>query len=180
MATLADGESRGRPWWKTALITVPAIVLTGSLIGFFSNSGFANDWYAPLEKPGFQPPSWAFGVTWTILYAVMGVALALVLTASPSRARSRGLVLFTLQLALNYLWSPVFFGAGAIDWAFLIIMAMNVLVTATIIAFWRVKPLAGLLLLPYLAWLCLATALNHETGRLNPGADRAPLGITGA
>lgn len=180
MAALADGAGRSRPWWKVALVTVPAIVLTGSLIGYLSDSGFANDWYAPLEKPSFQPPSWAFGVTWTILYALMGVALPLVLTARPSRPRSRGLWLFALQLVLNYLWSPVFFGAGAIDWAFLIIMAMNVLVTATIIAFWRVKPLAGLLLLPYLAWLCLATALNHETGRLNPGADRAPLGITGA
>lgn len=180
MATMAE-QDRERPrWWKVALVTVPAIVLTGSLIGYFSNSGFANDWYAPLEKPSFQPPSWVFGVTWTILYAFMGVALAMVITARPSQPRTRGLALFAVQLALNYAWSPAFFGFGAIDWAFLIIMAMNLAVTATIIAFWRVKPLAGLLLLPYLAWLCLATALNHETGRLNPGADRAPLGITGA
>jgi tryptophan-rich sensory protein len=110
----------------------------------------------------------------------MGIALAIVLAAPNSNPRRRGLALFFAQLALNYLWSPTFFGAGAIDWAFVIIMAMNVLVTMTIISFWRVKPLAGALLLPYLAWLCLATALNWETGRLNPGADQAPLGITGA
>jgi tryptophan-rich sensory protein len=67
-----------------------------------------------------------------------------------------------------------------IDWGFLIILAMNVAVTATIIAFSRVNGVAGLLLLPYLAWLCLATTLNWQIGRLNPGADRAPLGITGA
>ena len=90
-----------------------------------------------------------------------------------------GLLLFFAQLALNYAWSPIFFGAGAIDWAFLTIMAINILVTATLISFWRVKRVAGLLLLPYLAWLCLATALNHEVGVLNPGADKAPLGITG-
>lgn len=182
MATQAEEGASGAPrraWWKIALITVPAIVLTGSAIGYFSNSGFANDWYAPLDKPSFQPPSWAFGMVWTILYTLLGIALALVLAAPRSRGRSLGLTLFFLQLALNYSWSPVFFGAGMIDGAFLIIMVMNVVVTATIIAFWGVNRVAALLLLPYLAWLCLATALNHETGRLNPGADRAPLGITG-
>lgn len=179
MATTAE-RTADRPWWKYALVTVPAIVLLGSAMGYLSNSGFANDWYSPLEKPSFQPPGWAFGVTWTILYTLMGIALAMVLAAPASTPRRRGLTLFVIQLVLNYSWSPVFFGAGAIDWAFLVIMAMNVLVTMTIISFWRVKPLAGALLLPYLAWLCLATGLNWETGRLNPGADRAPLGITGA
>ena len=178
MATIAD-RAGTRPWWKLALVTAPAIVVLGSLSGYLSQSGFENSWYAPLDKPSFQPPGWAFGVVWTILYALMGVALALVLAAPPSKPRRRGLVLFFAQLLLNYSWSPVFFGAGMIDIGFLIIMVMNVLVTATIIAFWRMKPLAGLLLLPYLAWLCLATVLNHETGRLNPAADRAPLGITG-
>lgn len=180
MATMADEGRAARKWWKVALITVPLIVLAGTFMGYVSNSGFSNNWYAGLEKPTFQPPGWAFGVTWTILYTLMGVALALVLVAPRSDTRKLGLTLFFVQLALNYAWSPAFFGAGAIDWAFLIIMAMNILVTATIIAFWQVKPLAGLLLLPYLAWLCLATALNWETGRLNPGADKAPLGITGA
>ena len=74
----------------------------------------------------------------------------------------------------------MFFGQGMIDAGFLIIAAMDVAVTMTIIIFWRIRPLAGALLIPYLAWLCVATALNHETGRLNPGADTAPLGITGA
>lgn len=177
MATRAEDT---RNWWKVALITVPLIVVAGSLMGYISNSGFSNDWYADLEKPSFQPPAWAFGVTWTILYTLMAIALALVLVSPRTSTRRLGIILFFAQLALNYAWSPVFFGAGAIDWAFLIIMAMNLAVIATIMAFWRVKPLAGLLLLPYLAWLCLATALNFETGRLNPGADRAPLGITGA
>lgn len=180
MAAAERADPTRWPWWKVALLTVPLIVVAGSLMGYLSNSGFSNQWYAQLEKPSFQPPGAAFGIIWTILYALMGVALALVLTATPSRPRSRGLVLFFTQLLLNYSWSPIFFGAGLIDWGFLVIIGLNVLVTATIIAFWRVKPLAGVLLLPYLAWLCLATALNYETGRLNPGADRASLGITGA
>ena len=178
MAAATDHKSSGR-WVRVALVTAPVIVIVGSLSGYLSQSGSGNSWYAPLEKPSFQPPGWAFGLTWTILYALMGVALALILTAPASRPRTRGLVLFFVQLILNLSWSPVFFGGGMIDAGFLIIMALNVLVTAMLIAFWRVKPLAGVLMLPYLAWLCLATVLNHETGRLNPGADRASLGITG-
>jgi tryptophan-rich sensory protein len=169
-----------RGLWRKALVAVSVIVITGSLIGYLSNSGFSNDWYAPLAKPSFQPPGWAFGVVWTTLYTMMGIALAAILNEPPSRQRRVALALFIAQLALNFAWSPLFFGRGMIDAGLLVILAMNVLVTMTIIAFWRIRPLAGALLIPYLAWLCLATALNHETGRLNPGADTAPLGITGA
>ena len=169
-----------RTWWRIALLTVPLIVVAGSLIGLLSNSGLATGGYAPLAKPSFQPPGWAFGVVWTVLYTMMGLALALVLGAPRSRRRTTALGLFAAQLALNFAWSPVFFGGGMIDVGLLILLMMNVLVTMTIIIFWRIRPLAGALLIPYLAWLCIATALNHETGRLNPGADRAPLGLTGA
>jgi tryptophan-rich sensory protein len=177
--SLASRAPDSTAWWKVALLTVPLIVTLGSLSGYLSNSGFSNSWFDAVQKPSFMPPGWVFGATWTILYALMGVAVAMVLTAPDSTPRRRGLLLFFAQLALNYAWSPIFFGAGAIDWAFLTIMAINILVTATLISFWRVKRVAGLLLLPYLAWLCLATALNHEVGVLNPGADKAPLGITG-
>ena len=177
MAIIMTRDDRGI--WKKALITVPLIVIVGGLMGFVSNSGFANDWYAPLAKPSFQPPGWAFGVVWTTLYTMMGIALAAILNEPKSAQRSRGLALFAVQLVLNFAWSPIFFGGGMIDVALLVMLAMNVLVTATIISFWKVRPLAGALLIPYLLWLCLATALNHETGRLNPGADRAPLGLIG-
>lgn len=183
MATTADRLEGSvprprRPWWEIALFTVPAIVVAGSAIGYLANSGFSNGWYVPLKKPSFQPPAIAFPIVWTTLYAFMGVGAALIL-AEPSRQRSLALGLFAVQLALNFAWSPVFFGAGYIDWAFLIILSLDVLVTAAIIAFWPLNRVAALLLVPYLAWLCLATVLNHETGRLNPGADRAPLGLTG-
>ena len=169
-----------RSWWRIALIAVPLIVIAGSAIGLLSNSGQDNAWYAPLAKPSFQPPGWAFGVVWTALYAMMGIAFALVASAAPSPRRTRAMWLFGPQLALNFAWSPVFFGGGMIDAGLLILIALDVLVTMTIITFWRIRPLAGALLIPYLAWLCIATALNHETGRLNPGADKAPLGLTGA
>ena len=175
MATRVDD----RGVWKTALLTVPAIVGVGFAMGFVSNSGFGNGWYAHLAKPSCQPPGWVFGAVWTTLYTMMGIALAVVLRAPPSAERTRGLALFGVQLLLNFAWSPIFFGAHAIDPALLVILATNALVTAMIISFWRIRPLAGALLLPYLAWLCLASALNWEIGRLNPGADMAPLGITG-
>ena len=170
----------GRGIWRRALVTVPAIVIVGTLMGYLSNSGFDNRWYAQLTKPAFQPPSWAFGVVWTILYALMGIALAIVLSQPLSQRRSNALWLFGGQLALNFAWSPIFFGMRMIDVALVVILAMLLMATAAGNLFRRIRPLAGWLLFPYLAWLCLATALNYETGRLNPGADSAPLGITGA
>jgi tryptophan-rich sensory protein len=167
-----------RRWWKVALVTVPVIVVAGNLSGLLSNSGFGNPWFDAVEKPSFMPPGWVFGVAWTILYALMGLSLAMVIAAADSGLRRRAILFFVAQLVLNLAWSPVFFGAGAIDWAFLIVLAMAALLIVTVALFWRVKRVAALLLLPYLAWLCLATALTYEIGRLNPGADRAPLGIT--
>lgn len=175
---MSSQASTRSAWWKVALITVPVIVVLGNLAGYLSNSGFSNPWFDAVEKPGFMPPGWVFGVAWTTLYTLMGIAVALVLTAPDSAWRRRGLTFFFFQLALNYLWTPVFFGAGAIDWGFILIIAMAAALCLTISLFWRVNRVAAMLLLPYLAWLCLATALNFEIGRLNPGADRAPLGIT--
>jgi tryptophan-rich sensory protein len=166
--------------FKTSLLIVPAIVIVGTLVGYWSNSGFSNDWYIPLQKPSFQPPAWMFGVVWTALYSLLGVALAIVLNAPPSRERRDALWLFGGQLALNFAWSPVFFGIHMIDVALLVIVAMLVMALTAARHLRRIRPLAGWLMLPYLLWLCLATALNYETGRLNPGADAAPLGITGA
>jgi tryptophan-rich sensory protein len=164
---------------RTALLTIPAIVILGSLIGYWSNSGFSNDWYGPLLKPSFQPPAWMFGVVWTILYAMLGLALAIVLREPPSKLRRDALWLFGGQLALNFAWSPVFFGLHMIDVSMIIIIVMLVMALAAARYFRRIKPMAGWLMLPYLLWLCLATALNYETGKLNPGADAAPMGITG-
>jgi tryptophan-rich sensory protein len=177
---MATANSIGRPVWKLALLTVPGIVVVGILMGAISNSGFENGWYAALQKPSFQPPSWAFGVVWTILYALMGIALAMILAQPSSGRRNSALLLFFVQLALNFSWSPLFFGARMIDVALVVLVVMLALAIATTVRFFSIRQVAGILLIPYLAWLCLATALNYETGRLNPGADSAPLGLTGA
>lgn len=177
MASIRHGDRRT---WKLALITVPSIVIAGSLMGYLSNSGFSNSWYANLVKPAFQPPSWAFGVVWTALYTMLGISVAMILNERAGKDRTSALWLFFGQLALNFSWSPIFFGMRMIDVALVVLVVMLVMALATAKYFKSIRTVAGWLMLPYLAWLCLATALNYETGRLNPGADSAPLGITGA
>jgi len=144
-----------------------------------SNSGYSNDWFAALDKPGFMPPGWMFGAVWTTLYALMGLALTLVWLSPESPRRTAALWLFLAQLIVNFAWSPIFFGGRLIEIGLITILILLALVALTAWRFARIRPLAGWLLVPYLAWLCLATALNFEIGRLNPGADAMPLGLFG-
>jgi translocator protein len=167
---MAEAAGR-REWWQYALVSVPAIVLLGSLSGWLSNSGYGNDWFDALDKPFFMPPGWAFGVVWPILYALLGIAVALILAEPPSEARQKALILFGVQLALNYAWSPLFFAAHAVKLALLTIVVMAAVAAMTAGQFWRIRRVAGALMLPYLAWLCFAAALNAAIDRLNPGAD---------
>ena len=167
-----------RDLWKKALITVPAIVILGSVMGAVSNAGFVNGWYGALTKPAFQPPGWAFGLVWTSLYTMLGIALAAILNEPVSKLRRDALWLFGGQLVLNFAWSPIFFAAHMIDVALVVIIVMLLMAAVTANFFRRLRPVAGWLMIPYLLWLCVATALNYETGKLNPGADSAPLGLT--
>ncbi len=155
---------------RWALVLVPLIMLAGSLSGGLSGSG-ETQWYAALEKPGFQPPPYLFGIVWPILYALIGFALALVVHARGSRVRGVAIALFVAQFALNLVWSPIFFALHEVGLAFWVIAAMLALAIATTIAFYRVRRLAALLMLPYLAWLCFAAFLNYEIDRLNPDAE---------
>jgi tryptophan-rich sensory protein len=166
---MTDDANSGN-WLKYAAAAVPAIIVLGSLSGYLSNSGYGNGWFDSLEKPVFMPPGWAFGTAWTILYALMGIAIALILAAPPSDRRTTALTLFFVQLVLNFSWSPIFFGAHQIRLGLAVIVILLGLAAATTREFWRVRPLAGALLLPYLAWLCFATALNLAIDQLNPGA----------
>jgi tryptophan-rich sensory protein len=148
------------------MITVPIIVLLGMASGWLSNSGYGNPWFDRLAKPSFMPPGWAFPVAWTTLYILMGVALGLVLeTQHP--LRNVAIALFAVQLLLNLAWSPVFFGLHQARAGLAIIVILFVAAAATTIAFWRIQPVAGVLLLPYLGWLLFASLLNGAIVRLN-------------
>jgi benzodiazapine receptor len=177
---MAEQEYRdplGDGWgWRVAFVTVPAIVGFGSLSGWLANSGYGNAWFDALSKPTFMPPGWAFGLVWPILYALLGIALAAVLQAPATQRRRTALILFFAQLALNFAWSPIFFGAHDIRLALWVIVAMAILAAMAASQFRQIRPLAGWLMLPYLAWLCFAAALTAAIDKLNPGAGTALLG----
>ena len=157
---------------RWAALAVPAVLLLGFLSGRVVPSGEQNGWYAILSKPGFTPPGWAFPVAWSLLYVMIGLALALVLSARGARLRGLGVALFVAQLAGNLAWTPLFFGAHRVDAAFLLIVAILGLSILTTIVFAQVRRAAAWLMVPYMLWLCFAGALNWEIGRLNPDAER--------
>jgi tryptophan-rich sensory protein len=130
----------------------------------------AGSFYAQLARPEWAPPASVFGPVWAVLYALMGVAAWLVWRAGDTRAVRVALALFLVQLTFNALWSWLFFGwhLGALSVAD--ILLLWALVLATVIAFWRVTPWAGLLLVPYFLWVSFAAVLNAAVWRLNPQA----------
>lgn len=166
--------SRGQlrlAYLRRALFTVPIIVLLGFLSGRVANSGYGNRWFDALEKPALMPPGWAFGAAWTILYVLMGLALAMVLHARGARLRGPAIGLFVVQLILNLGWSPLFFRAHQVDAALILLIVLLGFVIATTWLFWRIRRTAGVMLVPYIAWLCFAGYLNAEIARLNPDAQ---------
>lgn len=125
--------------------------------------------YQTLTQPNWAPPSWLFGPVWSVLYVLMGIAAWVVWRERGFRGARSALVLFIAQLAANAVWTWIFFAwlQGAL--AFVEILVLLALIVATLIAFWRVRPLAGILLVPYLLWVCYASALTFATWQLNPG-----------
>jgi len=122
-------------------------------------------WYVSLNKPFFTPPNWVFGPVWLTLYTLMGIALYLVWTAGKSNKQA--LQVFGLQLALNTLWSIVFFGAKSIALGLVVIVILWLAILWTIAKFWRIDERAGWLLVPYIVWVTIATALNAGVWLLN-------------
>lgn len=171
MSELASRGQLRMSFIRWALVTVPAVILLGFLSANVSGSGAESSWYAALEKPALQPPGIAFPIAWTILYALMGLALAMIITARGARGRTLAIALFAAQLAVNLTWSPVFFGLHRVTIALAILVLMFVLTVATVAAFRKVRPRAALLMLPYVAWILFAGYLNWEIMRLNPNAE---------
>lgn len=160
-----SGRSSG-PSWTTIIVFVVVI----EAIGFAVGSSFGPEpggWYFQLEKSALNPPPWVFPVAWTLLYAMIGWAAARVWALPATAARTTALALFAVQLALNYLWSYVFFGLQALQPAVWMTVALLVAVVAATIAFFRVDRLSGLLMSPYLIWVGFALFLTYEVARLN-------------
>ena len=128
----------------------------------------AGAFYARLVRPDWAPPANVFGPVWTVLYLLMGLAAWLVWREGGFRARRLALSLFLVQLAVNALWSWLFFGWHLGALAFADIVLLWGLLVATLVAFWRVRPVAGALLVPYLLWVSFATALSYSVWQHNP------------
>jgi tryptophan-rich sensory protein len=155
---------------RWALVTVPAVLLLGFLSGAVSEGG-DSAWYRALAKPALTPPDWLFPVAWTLLYILIGFALAMILNARGARERPLAIGLFIMQLIVNLVWNPLFFGAHRVLLAFDVIVLLILLAIATTLVFGRIRAAAAWLMVPYLAWICFAAALTWDIHRLNPYAD---------
>ena len=153
------------------LVLVPLIVGLGSLMGYLSNSGYGNRWFAALDLPWFTPPGWVFGLVWPILYVMMAVALALVVTARGARCRGPAIAAFVVQYLLNLAWSPLFFGARQVSAALWLLIVIWVAALVMTLLFGRVRKTAAWLMVPYLAWLSFAALLNFTIDQRNPAAE---------
>lgn len=153
--------------WVYFIIFFGACVAAGSTGALFP----PGQWYKDLSKPRWTPPNWLFPVAWSILYVCMAAAGA---RAAASDGAGLALALWALQIALNGLWTPVFFGLRNIRGGMLVLSLLWASVFVTMLALWVTDWIAGLLFLPYLVWVTIAGALNLSVWRLNPQAAETP------
>ncbi len=150
-----------------AIVCILIPLVSGAIIGMLTMSG-VTDWYSTLNKPWFTPPDYVFGPVWTVLYILMGISLYLVIMQGwENETVKTGIILFAAQLGVNLLWSLLFFGLQSPTAALACIVVLLALIVATIMTFYRVSKPAAVLLVPYLAWVCIATALNAGVVLLN-------------
>jgi tryptophan-rich sensory protein len=153
------------------IIKLLAIILACEgvgLLGTIFTLPSITTWYATLNKAPFNPPPWVFGPVWTTLYLLMGVSLFLVLQKKLKKQRNFLLALFVVQLFLNFLWSVIFFGMHLPLAALLEIGLLWISIALLIIDFWKFSKPAALLLVPYIAWVSIASVLNLFVVLLNP------------
>lgn len=150
-------------FWLLFSIFLAACLSAGATGGLFP----PGPWYSKLEKPSWTPPNWLFPVAWTSLYLLMAAAGA---RAGMQPGNGLAMALWSLQIALNALWTPVFFGLERMKLGMLVLTALWFSVAATMIALWTIDVWAGVMFLPYVAWVTVAGALNLAVIRLNPDA----------
>lgn len=158
-------DIREATWWQAAGLLAWLVFSFGAATsGFF---GMPGEWYAGISKPSWNPPSWVFGPVWSALYAMMGIAAWGVWREGGWRRQKRALGWFVAQWALNFLWTPLFFGLHRMGWALVEMLLLWSAIVMTIRSFWRVRRWTAALLLPYLAWVSFAAVLNGTLWWLN-------------
>ncbi len=171
MTELASSGQLRAAFLRWALVCVPAVLLLGFMSMALSGEGAQGAWFDGLVKPVLFPPPATFGIVWSVIYIMMGLSLAMIITAWGAAGRGLAFFVFAVQLILNLAWSPVFFGAHQMSWALWLLVAMDVAVAITLVLFARVRRRAAMLLLPYLLWILFATVLNWQFLEQNNDAD---------
>jgi tryptophan-rich sensory protein len=152
--------------WPALLISIVICNLAGALGSIFT-ARTVDTWYIELVKPSFNPPSWVFGPVWTTLYILMGISLYLVWIDRKKKFKKPALTVFGIQLALNALWSILFFGLQSPFYAFIEIIFLWAFILASIYYFYKISKPAAYLLIPYIAWVSFAAILNFFIYYLN-------------
>lgn len=149
------------------LVSVVVCLIAGFIGSIFTNANIPT-WYAALKKPSFAPPNWVFAPVWTVLFVLMGIAAYLVWRQGLSNpAVKTALIIFIVQLIFNMLWSLVFFTLKSPLFGFVVIIILWLLILFTIIYFFNISKVAGILLIPYIVWVSFASILNFMLWRLN-------------
>jgi benzodiazapine receptor len=151
---------------RSVLGAIVALALTFGA-GYIGSTFPIDEWYAALSKPAWNPPNWLFGPVWGVLYLLIAVSAWLVWRKAGLARASAPLGLFAVQLGLNAAWSWIFFGRHEIGLALIEILILWVAILGTIIAFWRLNPVSGYLMVPYILWVSFASVLNFAIWRLN-------------
>jgi len=154
---------------KQILKLLASILITlgiGAIAGMFTADAVPG-WYASLVRPSFAPPDWVFGPVWTTLYFLLGLSFFFIWDMKPGRQRNNAILIYSMQLILNFAWSFIFFYFHLIGWALLEIIVLWVFIIIMIVNFHRLKPLAAYLNIPYLLWVSFASILNAAYFFLN-------------
>ena len=166
MTTTSTADRSGWPPFKCALVALTVVAAAGT-IGSLATTPNIPTWYAGLTKPAFNPPNWIFAPVWTALYVMMAAAFFRILRLPASAQRRSAIIAFLGQMALNALWSVVFFAMRSPPVGFLVIVSLWTLIFLTMLRFLTLDRTAGWLLAPYLAWVTFAAVLNGAIWSLN-------------
>jgi benzodiazapine receptor len=148
------------------IVAISLPLAVGAVAGIFTAEAIPV-WYASLNQPSFNPPNWLFGPVWTTLYIVMGVSFYLIWKMDTSQNRNRAIGVFLFQLILNFFWSFLFFYFKNLGLALVEIILLWLSIATMIFTFYKVKPIAAYINIPYLLWVSFATALNAAYFYLN-------------
>ena len=147
-----------------ASIILPLAI--GAIAGMFTSQSIP-DWYATLNRPSFNPPNWIFGPVWTTLYLLMGISLFLIWKQDKSKERNLAIWVFLLQLLLNFGWSFIFFYFNMIGLALIEIILLWISIVIMLILYYKIKPIAAYINIPYFLWVTFAAILNASYYFLN-------------